>query len=275
MKQPNEQNCDEQRRSLPRTPPPPLTGPRLKIHFECMWQILRAKTQLPTGLATPVSVGNVREFFVREFLELHLPGDLSVGTGHLLDVGGKESRQIDLIVFHRSGLALPMGDIKLVFSDKLVACIEVKSTLRKKDFFEQIVPMFSALPEAAPGKPKPLKVVVAVQLENGYQYRGRLETWAQEGNLAPDALPDLLIILDNAAVIKGGVFECLRGTRCFGEDAGELYKCGAYHTQKWVGLMLLVFEIAQRTGPADWVPYLRKVLESEADKIKVKRLRRI
>jgi len=271
MQQPNEGNWDAQRRSLPRIPPPPLEGPRIKKHFECMWQILRGKTQLATDLS-PVTVGNVREFFIREFLELHLPGDLSVGTGHVLDVTGNASRQVDVFVSHSSGLALPMGDVKMIFSDRLVACIEVKSTLARHDFLKQIAPMFRALPEAGLGRPKPLKVVVAVQLERRSQHRGLLEKWALEGELATDALPDLVIILDNAAVIKGGALECLRDTDCFGEETGRLYKCGDYSTQKWVGLMLLVFEIAQRTGTADWVPYLRRVLESKTDKIGVKRL---
>ncbi len=270
-KRPNEGNGNVPRRNLPRIPPPPLEGPRIKRHFECIWQILRGKTQLATELS-PVTIGNVREFFVREFLELHLPGDLSVGTGHILDVGGDASQQIDVLVSHRSGLALPMGDVRMVFSDRLVACIEVKSTLKREDFFKQIVPMFRALPETGPGRPKPLKVVVAVQLEKGCQHRGLLEKWAREGKLTPDALPDLVVILDNAAVIKGGTLECLKGTDCFGEETGQLYKCGDYTTQKWVGLMLLVFEIAQRAGAADWVPYIRQVLEDKAGKIEVKKL---
>jgi hypothetical protein len=192
-----------------------------------------------------------------------LPGDLFVSTGHLLDAEGEASQQIDVLVSHKSGFALPMGNVSMVFSDGLVACIEVKSTLKRKDFFEQIVPMFSALPNPGQGKPKPLKVIFTVQLEKSSQHRGLLEKWAcdgiQAGIITTDCLPDLVIILDNAAVIKGGALECLKGTNHFGET-GELYKFGDYKTEKWVGLMLLVFELAQRAGGADWTPYISPLL---------------
>ncbi len=272
MKQPNEGNWDAQRRSLPRVPPPPLEGPRIERHFKAVWQALCSKTQLAVDLS-PTTVGNVREFFVREFLVQHLPADLAVGTGHVLSgAGGDESQQIDALVFRKSSLALPMGNTNLVFPEGLIACVEVKSTLTRKDFQGQIAEMFRSLPATQPEKPPPLRVVVAVQLDNSSQRRGLLEKWAREGELSPDALPDLVVILDNAAVIKGGALQCLRGTDCFGEETGKLYKCGDYSTQKWVGLMLLIFEIAQRVGAADWVPYLRHVLERKDGKISIKRL---
>src|SRR5664280_867550 len=262
------------KRNLPRIPPPPLEGPCIKKHFESMWQILWGKTHLATDLSG-VTIGNVREFFVREFLSLHLPGDLFVSTGHILDAEGEASQQIDVLVSHKSGFDLPMGNVSMVFSDGLVACIEVKSTLKRKEFFEQIVPMFRALPNPGQGKPKPLKVVFTVQLENSSQHRSLLEKWAcegiRDGTLITDCLPELVIILDNAAVIKGGALECLKDTNHFGET-GELYKFGAYKNQKWAGLMLLVFELAQRAGGADWRQYLRPILEDEGDTIEFKKL---
>jgi hypothetical protein len=140
-----------------------------------MWQVVWNKMQLATDLS-PTTVGNVREFFVREFLSLHLPGDLSVGTGHVL-AERDESQQIDVLVFRRSGLALPMGNVSLVFPEGLVACMEVKSTLTKEDFRGQIATMFGNLPPPAPGEPIPLKAVIAVQLENSSQHRSLLEKW--------------------------------------------------------------------------------------------------
>jgi len=246
------------RNLLPRIPPPPLQGPRIEKHFRAMWQVLWNKMQLATDLS-PTTVGNVREFFVSEFLSLHLPGDLSVGTGHVL-VERDESQQIDVLVFRKSSLALPMGNVSLVFPEGLVACMEVKSTLTKKDFCGQIATMFRNLPPPEAGTPQPLKVVIAVQLENGSQHRSLLDKWKCDGGLEQDALPDLVIILDNAAVIRGGALECLKNTNHFGDQEGALYKFGDYETQKWVGLMLIVFEIAQRAGVADWSPYTNQLL---------------
>jgi hypothetical protein len=246
-------------RKLPRIPPPPLEGPRIEKHFRAMWQVLWNKMQLATDLS-PTTVGSVREFFVREFLSLHLPGDLSVGTGHVL-AERDESQQIDVLVFRRSGLALPMGNVSLVFPEGLVACMEVKSTLTKEDFRGQIATMFGDLPPPTPGEPIPLKAVIAVQLENSSQHRSLLEKWRKcEGELKQDALPDIVIILDNAPVIRGGALECLKNLNHFGGEEGALYKLGDYKTQKWVGLMLLVFEIAQRASGADWSQYINRLL---------------
>ncbi len=235
-----------------------------------MWQILFSKTQLAADISSPSTIGNIREYFVREFLLLHLPGNLEVSTGHLLHYEGGESQQIDVLVSHKSGLALPMGNVSMVFADSLVACIEVKSTLKREEFFTQIVPMFRLLPKPLPGKPKPLKVVFAAQLENKCQRRGLIEKWRKEEGLSQDDLPDLVVILDNAAIIKGGSLECLKGTTHFGDETGELYKFGNYHTQKWAGLMLLVFELAQRAGGADWSPYIQPVLNNTEDAIEFK-----
>ena len=167
-----------------------------------------------------------------------------------------------------------MGNVSMVFSDGLVACMEVKSTLKRKDFFEQIIPMFRALPKPESGKQGPLKVIFAVQLESSSQHRHLVEKWANDGIkekiLTPDCLPDIVIILDNAAIIKGGSLECLKNTTHFGNEIGEFYKFGNYHTQKWAGLMLLVFELAQRAGGADWSPYIQPVLNNKEDAIEFK-----
>lgn len=243
-----------------------------------MWQVLWSKAQLATDLS-PTTIGNVRESFVREFLALHLPGDLIVGTGHLLvDFEGGASPQIDLFVSHKSGLALPMGNVSLVLPEGVVACIEVKSTLTREHFLGQIAKIFRSLPAPEPDKPKPLKAVVAVQLEGGSQHRHILKKWAsdglREGILTENELPDMVIILDNAAVIKGGALKCLEDTTHWENKPGELYKFGDYETQKWAGLMLLVFELAQRVGRVDWTPYIKPVLEGTKDTegIKIKEL---
>jgi hypothetical protein len=249
-------------RNLPRVPPAPLEGPRIQKHFCAMWQVLWSKCQLATDLS-PITAGEVREFFVREFLAQHLPGDLAVGTGHVL--GEQDaSQQIDVLVFRKSGLALPMGNVTMVLSESLVACMEVKSTLTKSDFCGQIATMFRDLPPPHRDKSSPLKVVIAVQLKNRCQYRGRMERWRSADKPKQDALPDIVIILDNAAVIRGQALKCLEKTTHYGDEGEALYKFGDYRTQKWAGLMLLVFELAQRAGCPDWSPYLTPLLPQVA-----------
>ena len=61
-------------------------------------------------------------------------------------------------------------------------------------------------------------------------------------------LPDLVIVLDNAAIIRGGALECLKGSDIEANDPDTLYKAGKRDDQKWMGLLLLALELTQRAG---------------------------
>jgi hypothetical protein len=65
----------------------------------------------------------------------------------------------------------------LVLQESVIAAIEVKSILGKKDLQEQIADIFRALPS-----PQPLKVVVALALQNQGQHRRLVASWAEEAH---------------------------------------------------------------------------------------------
>ena len=236
----------------PRVPPPMLEGPQLKKHFEGIWQSLWGKAQSAGG-HSPITVGNAREFFVRDFLESHLPTRLNICCGHVF-IEEHSSPQIDVLIYCNSGIALPIGDAKLVFPESLIAAMEVKSTLQKEDFLGQIAKSFRALPS-----PQPLKVIVALELQNQCHNRRLVAQWAQEGSLEPEALPDLVLILNNSAIIRGNALQCLNGAGLSAINETTLYKLGKFD-QKWLGLMLLVFELAQRIGEKDWRRYVKEIV---------------
>ena len=166
-------------RNLPRRPPAPIEAPCLERHFTAVWNILWNQFQLPTGFAS-VTVGNAREFFVRDFLATHIPPCLKIGTGHIL-IGNdaeKATGQTDAIVYRDDALALPLGASSLFFADDVVASIEVKSTLECKGFTRQIAENFALLPA-----PQPLKVVFALRLQNNSQRRRDIADWASKNSL--------------------------------------------------------------------------------------------
>jgi hypothetical protein len=239
---------------LPRVSLPPLQGSYIEKHFQGTWQALWGNTQAAGG-HSPSTVGNAREFFVQKFLSSHLPPILKISGGHIL-LAEHSSSQIDVLIYRNSGIALPIGDASLVFPESVIAAMEVKSTLRKEDFLSQIAETFRALP-----CPQPLKVIVALELQNRYQYRRLVAQWAQEGNLEPEALPDLILILDNSAVIRGNALRCLMDTGVSAGDEATLYKLGNRDNQKWLGLMLLVFELAQRIGETDWRHHIKGIVD--------------
>jgi hypothetical protein len=105
-----------------------------------------------------------------------------------------------------------------------------------------------------------IKVIVTLGLENQSQNRRLVAQWAQEGNLEPEALPDLILILDNSAVIRGNALRCLIDSGVSASDETTLYKLGDYHDQKWLGLMLLIFELTQRTDEGDGRQYIKSIV---------------
>lgn len=233
---------------LPRVPPPPLTGDRLCRHFEAQRQLLWARGQSAVDLNS-LTIGDAREWFVRDFLEAHLPANLEVGSGHLIDEDWT-SPQIDLLITRDSALSLPLGPASLYFASGVVACVEVKSTLDGRGV-AQAGETFCSLGSDV------LKIIFAYRLKDSGQHRARVAAWASE--LDPSGLPDLVVVLDNSAIVRGGALTCLSGTG-LPEDPSILYKFGSYQSDKWLGLSLLVFELACRSSSNDWARLLKPAL---------------
>src|SRR4051812_3750888 len=79
--------------------------------------------------------GSSREEVVAQFLSDQLPGRFGVTAGEAVDVEGRRSGQLDIVVFDRYATAPLLrreaGD--LLPAEALLAVIEVKSTLSQKD----------------------------------------------------------------------------------------------------------------------------------------------
>lgn len=86
------------------------------------------------------SIGVVREKRLTDFLRSYLPNDIGVETGFVCDGIGNISPQIDIIITDLD--SIPMldfdGDMKLIPVEKVICCIEVKSTLTKNGL-DQII----------------------------------------------------------------------------------------------------------------------------------------
>ena len=142
-----------------------------------------------------------------------------------------------------------------------MACVEVKSTLTKHEFVTNVARNFASLRE-----PQPLKVLIASQLADDHRYRGRIAKWATEESLNAHQLPDLTIIANVGAVIRGAALRTVSQIVANANDPSVLYKYGLYGNSVgygkdvWAGLALLVFEIAARANGFSWPAYLHQVL---------------
>lgn len=238
---------------------PPIERSQLEQHFDGIASGIRAQFSMSAGFSPNVT-GGAREWVVQQFLRQHLPGSLHIGSGHIL-YHDQNSRQQDVVIYKSDGLVLPIGNCGLFLPQAVVACIEVKSTLTKNEFVANVAQNFDSLRD-----PQPLKVLIASQLTDDHRYRGRIAKWAVEQSLNSRQLPDLTIIANVGAVIRGGALQTISEIIPDADDPSQLYKYGAYGDnvgfgkEVWAGLALLVFEIAARANGFSWPQYLHRVL---------------
>ena len=80
--------------------------------------------------------GYGREALANEFLRQHLPDSIEYLTGEIFDQFDKRSGQVDIILQSKSFPKVPLlGNTQLVYSDAVMAAIEVKSTLTKQHLY--------------------------------------------------------------------------------------------------------------------------------------------
>ncbi|MUJ26333.1 DUF6602 domain-containing protein [Aliivibrio fischeri] len=80
--------------------------------------------------------GYGREALVNEFLKDHLPDSIEYLTGEIFDQFDARSGQVDIILQSKLYPKVPLlGNTQLVFSDAVMAVIEVKSTLTKQHLY--------------------------------------------------------------------------------------------------------------------------------------------
>ncbi len=114
----------------------------LKTHFDAIEKYLIALSRIQENTGHSLHKGTPREIFVREFLTGHLSEQITVGTGEIIDADSKprESRnQFDNVIYRRDYPKIDFGGgINGFLVESVVATIEVKSTLRKKDLEHSI-----------------------------------------------------------------------------------------------------------------------------------------
>ncbi|MCW5698334.1 MAG: hypothetical protein KIT00_00660 [Rhodospirillales bacterium] len=73
----------------------------LRNHMDAREGHLVAISQVPANAGHSLHKGTPREAFVREFLETHLPSNVSIGTGEIIDAysqPGQQRNQFDIVI---------------------------------------------------------------------------------------------------------------------------------------------------------------------------------
>ncbi|WP_335954378.1 DUF6602 domain-containing protein [Acinetobacter guillouiae] len=90
------------------------------------------------------TIGLLTEEILREFLKTFLPKGVSVEQGFVAGTDGELSKQIDIIIYdsHNYAPYYRINDIVVVPSSSVIAIVEVKTTVKSKTAFHEIINYF-------------------------------------------------------------------------------------------------------------------------------------
>lgn len=116
---------------------------RLKTE-ELLNQLSQVKTFIKKHNPT---IGLLTEEILRKFLVTFLPKGVSVEQGFVIGDNGELSKQIDIIIYDNYKYApyYRINDIVIVPSSSVIAIIEVKTTVKSKVAFHEIINYFYSI----------------------------------------------------------------------------------------------------------------------------------
>jgi hypothetical protein len=86
--------------------------------------------EISKEISHPVKAGEAREHALRKILERHLPHRVAIDQGFVIDAQGRESKQMDIIVYDKSfATVFEVGDTKYFPCEIVLAVGEVKSDI--------------------------------------------------------------------------------------------------------------------------------------------------
>lgn len=109
----------------------------LRAHFERIGRRLQAEGEAAKSFHHSLNKGQIREAFVREFLEDNTSVLCGIGTGEIIHASTTPENprsQIDVVVYNKGFPKLSLAtDIDIFFAETVSSFFEIKSTLTKAD----------------------------------------------------------------------------------------------------------------------------------------------
>jgi hypothetical protein len=113
----------------------------VRHYFEAVSKQMSAQVRaVSASLRHAGMKGASNEEIIRGFLRHYLPGRYALGQGKIVDFSGKESKQVDIIIFGATNAApLYVDDINIVIPiESVYAVLEVKTTLVRRALTEAV-----------------------------------------------------------------------------------------------------------------------------------------
>ena len=200
----------------------------VKLQFRRIANALAAAAEVAAGTGHAVTTGRLREVLVQQFLQPHLPRDLEVRSGVIVDATGKKTKQQDCVLVDTR---LPLIDVgsstdALLVAESVVATVEVKSYLSADELANTIDAISQTIHLTRNGTQVYRKGLVEMRLPKPnpiltyiFAYDGAsLETLAQtiadvaherkDGGVAPDAV----CVLKKGALLRSQLMPVVTGS---------------------------------------------------------------
>ena len=114
----------------------------LKSHMDARENALVAISRIPANSGHSLHKGTPREAFIREFLQSHLPENVAIGTGEIIDASSKpgaQRNQFDIVIYKKNYPKLDFGGgVSGFLIESVIATVEVKSVLTQADMSQAI-----------------------------------------------------------------------------------------------------------------------------------------
>lgn len=159
----------------------------LQEHMNRMENALISNSNIQNTSGHSLHKGTPRENFIKIFLESHLPQNVSIASGELIDaqsMPGQKRNQFDIVLYRKNYPRIKYDENIFAFLiESVVATIEVKSTLKEEDLEKAIKaahnakslqPSWTTSFYSGHIPPKPLNFVVAY---DGPENASTLKRW--------------------------------------------------------------------------------------------------
>jgi hypothetical protein len=112
----------------------------VRDQFRKIAKSLSSQAEMAGGSGHAGTTGRIRELIVQNFLRPHLPKELEIRSGIIIDSIGQRSNQQDCVVLDTR---MPLIDIgsdseALLIAESVIAAIEVKSFLNKQELIRSL-----------------------------------------------------------------------------------------------------------------------------------------
>ena len=179
-------------------------------HFKRTQDLLSSGFELSQQFQSSKILGDVREFFVQEFLENHLPSRFHIGkNGAIIDGFGGQTEELDIIIYSENIPKLSVQGRNMYLREGVSVVIEVKSTLDRCELQRDIrkTKTIKSLQPAPISKSIAFNVTTEAPIIPvfifAYQSKITLETIGEQiKNLSFEELPELICVLNRGFIRK-------------------------------------------------------------------------